>query len=53
MRKKIEVIMVVALIVAAITAGPRTARYVMNMKAETEPVCIVIDPGHGAYRMRR
>lgn len=44
--------MVVALIAAAITAGPRTAKYVMSMRAETESVCIVIDPGHGAFRMR-
>ena len=47
MRKKMELMIVIALIAAAIAAGPQTAKYVMNMKAETEPVCIVVDPGHG------
>lgn len=47
LRKKIELMIVVFLIVAAIAAGPQTAKYVMNMKAGTSPVSIVVDPGHG------
>ena len=42
-----ELMIVVVLIVAAIAAGPQTAKYVMNMKAGTSPVSIVVDPGHG------
>lgn len=53
MRKKAELVIVAVLIAAAIMAGPQTARYVMNMKAETEPARIVLDPGQGAYRQRR
>lgn len=47
MKKKIEIIMAVVLIVAAAIAAPRSASYVMNMKAKSAPVRIVIDPGHG------
>ena len=47
MRKKIEIIMVVVLLLAAVFVGPRSASYVMNMRAKTAKVRIVVDPGHG------
>lgn len=52
MRKRAEIIVIIVLIIAAAAAGPQTARYVMNMKAEAGSVCIVLDPGHGAGQMR-
>ena len=52
MRKRAEIIVIIVLIIAAAAAGPQTARYVMNMKAKAGPVCIVLDPGHGAGQMR-
>lgn len=52
MRKRAEIIVIIVLMIAAAAAGPQTARYVMNMKAEAGPVCIVLDPGHGAGQMR-
>ena len=39
--------MAVILIVAAAMIAPRSARYVMNMKAQAGKICICIDPGHG------
>lgn len=47
MKKKIEVLLSVVLILAALAAGPKTAQYVMSQKTLEEKVCIVIDPGHG------
>lgn len=47
MKKRIELVMAVVLVLAAVIAAPRSARFVMNMKAETAPVRIAIDPGHG------
>lgn len=47
MKRRIEVIMAVVLIVAAAVIGPGSARYVMNMKANTKDVGICIDIGHG------
>ena len=52
MRKRAEIIVIIVLMIAAAAAGPQTARYVMNMKAEAGSVCIVLDPGHGAGQMR-
>ncbi len=48
MRKKTELVMVVVLILAAVFAGPKSAAYVMSMKAEATVPVIVLDPGHGA-----
>ena len=39
--------MAVVLIVAAAVVAPRSARYVMNMKAEAAKICICVDAGHG------
>ncbi len=47
MKRRIEIIMAVVLLAAAAAAAPRSARYVMNMKAETTKTCICIDAGHG------
>lgn len=48
MRKKTELAMVVVLILAAIFAAPKSAEYVINMKAKTTVPVVVIDAGHGA-----
>lgn len=48
MRKKTELVMAAVLILAAIFAAPKSAAYVMNMKAETAVPVIVLDAGHGA-----
>lgn len=53
MKKKIEIIMAVLLIVAAALVAPRSASYVMNMKAKTAPVCVAVDPGHGGTQLRK
>lgn len=47
MKRRLEIIMAVILIVAAAMIAPRSARYVMNMKAQAGKICICIDPGHG------
>ena len=47
LKKKIEVLLSIVLILAALAAGPKTAQYVMSQKTLEEKVCIVIDPGHG------
>ncbi len=47
MKQKIEVVMAVILIAAAIISAPQSAQMVMSMKAEASPVVIVIDAGHG------
>ncbi|MCD8365265.1 MAG: N-acetylmuramoyl-L-alanine amidase CwlD [Clostridiales bacterium] len=47
MKRKIEVVMAVVVMAAAIFAAPKSAQYVMSMKAETMPTVIVIDAGHG------
>ncbi len=47
MKRKIEVVMSVILLVAAAAAAPKSAHYVMNMKAEKAKTCICIDSGHG------
>ncbi len=39
--------MAVVVIAAAVFAAPKSAQYVMSMKAETMPAVIVIDAGHG------
>lgn len=47
MKRRIEIVMAVVLLVAAAVIAPKSARYVMNMKAETAKTCICIDVGHG------
>ncbi|MCD7923108.1 MAG: N-acetylmuramoyl-L-alanine amidase [Clostridiales bacterium] len=47
MKQKLEVVMAVIVIVAAIIAAPQSAQMVMSMKAEASPAVIVIDAGHG------
>lgn len=47
MKQKLEVVMAVIVIVAAIIAAPQSAQMVMSMKAEASPTVIVIDAGHG------
>lgn len=39
--------MAVILLVAAALTAPKSARYVMNMKAGTSKICVCIDSGHG------
>ncbi|MCD8324141.1 MAG: N-acetylmuramoyl-L-alanine amidase CwlD [Clostridiales bacterium] len=48
LREKAELVMAVVLIAAAILVAPRSAEYVMSMKAKTAATVVVIDPGHGA-----
>ncbi|MCD8365405.1 MAG: N-acetylmuramoyl-L-alanine amidase [Clostridiales bacterium] len=48
MKKKTEWIMVAVLIFAAVFAAPKSAEYVMSMKAKEAAPVVVIDPGHGA-----
>ncbi|MCD7865603.1 MAG: hypothetical protein LUG54_06225 [Clostridiales bacterium] len=52
MKRKIEVVMAVVVMAAAIFAAPKSAQYVMSMKAETMPTVIVIDAGHGGSQLR-
>ncbi|MCC8151670.1 MAG: hypothetical protein LIO96_09525 [Lachnospiraceae bacterium] len=52
MRKKTELVMVAVLILAAVFAGPKSAAYVMSMKAETAVPVIVLDAGHGGSQLR-
>lgn len=47
MKKRIEIIMAVILLVTAAVIAPKSAQYVMNMKAKTAETCICIDVGHG------
>lgn len=47
LKRRIEIIMAVVLLAAAAVIAPRSARYVMNMKAEMAETCICIDAGHG------
>lgn len=35
------------ILIAAAAAAPRSVRYVMNMKAQKEDICICVDAGHG------
>ena len=47
MKQKIEIIMTMVVIAAAIFAAPKSAEMVMSTEAEESPVVIVIDAGHG------
>lgn len=47
MKQKIEIIMTMVVIAAAIFATPKSAEMVMSTEAEESPVIIVIDAGHG------
>lgn len=50
MKKRIEVIMGVVLLVAAGFLAKRGAIYVQQSKVGEEKTCIVIDAGHGGCR---
>lgn len=52
LREKAELVMAVVLIAAAILVAPRSAEYVMSMKAKTAATVVVIDPGHGGSQLR-
>ena len=47
MKQKIEIIMTMVVIAAAIFAAPKSAEMVMSTEAEESPVVIVIDAAHG------
>ena len=47
MKKKIELIMAVSLIICAAILAREGAILVQSQKTENDPVCIVIDAGHG------
>ncbi|MCD7982135.1 MAG: N-acetylmuramoyl-L-alanine amidase CwlD [Clostridiales bacterium] len=47
MKQKIEIIMAMVVIAAAIFAAPKSAQMVMSTEAEESPIVIVIDAGHG------
>jgi N-acetylmuramoyl-L-alanine amidase len=47
MKKKIELIMTICLLVSAALIARQSAIITQQTDADSEPVCIVIDPGHG------
>ena len=53
MKKRIEVVMVVLLLVGAYFFAREGAHMVENMRAQKGEVCIVIDAGHGGYGQRK
>lgn len=53
MKKRIEVIMAVLLLVGAYFFAREGAHMVENSKALTGEVCIVIDAGHGGCGLRK
>ena len=53
MKKRIEVVMAVLLLVGAYFFAREGAHMVENMRAQKGEVCIVIDAGHGGYGQRK
>ncbi len=53
MKKRIEVIMALALLIGAYFFAREGAHMVESMKARTGELCIVIDAGHGGGNLRK
>lgn len=53
MRRKIELIVVLLLLIGVIAATGKLSSYVTSDKVSTETVQVIIDPGHGGYRVRK
>ncbi len=49
MKKRIEVVMAVVLLIGAYFFAREGAYMVDSLKAQTGKVCIVVDAGHGGY----
>lgn len=53
MRRKIELIVVLLLLIGVIAAAGKLSNYVTSDKVSAETVQVIIDPGHGGYRVRK
>ena len=53
MKRRIEIIMAVVLLLGACFFAREGAKMVEIGKAKTGEVCVVIDAGHGGYWLRR
>lgn len=53
MKRRIEIIMAVVLLLGACFFAREGAKMVENSTAKTGEVCVVIDAGHGGYWLRR
>lgn len=53
MKRRIEIIMAVVLLLGACFFAREGAKMVENSKAKTGEVCVVIDAGHGSSNLRK
>ena len=53
MKKRIEVIMAILLLLGACFFAREGVSVVDNLKVQTGQVCVVIDAGHGGDRLRK